>query len=206
LETTHASQEATGPQPERGITTLSLVLTVLGDDKPGLVEALASTVTAHGGNWLESRMAHLAGKFAGILRVSVPEPNAETLLTALQGLAPYGLRVMAERSLADAPAQGYQWLRLNVVGRDRPGIVRDISQALAQRRINIDEFQTALTSAPMSGEALFTATAQLRVPASVIVTELQAHLEQLAHDLMVDVVLEDVPAGKEAPRVMQFSA
>lgn len=178
--------------------THSLVLTVLGDDRPGLVESLASMVTAHGGNWLESRMAHLAGKFAGILRVSVPAPNAEALTTALQGLAAHGLRVMVERSLADEPAQGYQWLRLNVVGHDHPGIVRDISQALAWRGINIDEFDTELTSAPMSGEILFQATAQLRVPLAVVVTELQEHLEQLAHNLMVDIALEDVPVGEAA--------
>lgn len=180
------------------MTSLSLVLTVLGDDRPGLVESLASIITAHGGNWLESRMAHLAGKFAGILRVNVPAPNTEALTTALQGLASHGLRVMVERSRTDGPAQGYQWLRLNVVGNDHPGIVRDISQALAWRGINIDEFHTECTSAPMSGEILFKATAQLRVPVAVVVTELQEHLEQLAHNLMVDIVLQDVPTEVRA--------
>jgi glycine cleavage system regulatory protein len=144
-------------------------------------------------------MAHLAGKFAGILRVSVPAPHTEALTTALQGLASHGLRVMVERSFDDELTQGYQWLRLNVVGHDHPGIVRDISQALAWRGINIDEFHTELTSAPMSGEILFQATAQLRVPPAVVVTELQEHLEQLAHNLMVDIDLEDVPAAQEVP-------
>ena len=52
-----------------------LVLTLIGPDRPGLVESLAKRVTAHGGNWVESRMAHLAGQFAGILRVEVPPEN-----------------------------------------------------------------------------------------------------------------------------------
>jgi glycine cleavage system regulatory protein len=72
----------------------SLVLTVLGEDRPGLVEALSHIIAAHEGNWLESRMAHLAGQFAGILRASVPEGNATALLTALQGLAEHGLQVV----------------------------------------------------------------------------------------------------------------
>ena len=50
-----------------------LVLTLIGSDRPGLVEAVAEVIAGHGGNWLESRMAHLAGKFAGILRVEIPE-------------------------------------------------------------------------------------------------------------------------------------
>ena len=54
-----------------------LVLTVISDDKPGVVETLAKTITEHGGNWLECRMSHLAGKFAGILRVSVEIENLE---------------------------------------------------------------------------------------------------------------------------------
>ncbi len=44
-----------------------LVLTLIGPDRPGLVEAVAEPIAAHGGNWLESRMAHLAGQFAGIV-------------------------------------------------------------------------------------------------------------------------------------------
>lgn len=176
------------------MTTCSLVLTVLGDDRPGLVEALAFIVAAHGGNWLESRMAHLAGKFAGILRVSVPAPQADALATALQGLETHGLRVMVEHSRADTPAHNYQWFRLNLVGHDHPGIVRDVARALAWQGINIEEFHTELASAPMSGEILFKATAQIRVPLTVVVTDLQDHLEQLAHTLMVDIVLENASA------------
>jgi len=82
----------------------SLVLTVLGEDRPGLVEALSHIIAAHEGNWLESRMAHLAGQFAGILRANVPEGNAAALLTALQGLAAHGLQVVVTRSSTDAPA------------------------------------------------------------------------------------------------------
>ena len=56
-----------------------LVLTLIGADRPGLVESLAKRVAAHRGNWVESRMAHLAGQFAGILRVEVPAANVRSL-------------------------------------------------------------------------------------------------------------------------------
>lgn len=172
--------------------TTYLVLTVLGDDRPGLVESLSEVIAAHAGNWLESRMAHLAGKFAGILRASVPQANADALTNALQELESHGLRMIVEWSTSDEPVQDYRWLRLDLIGHDRPGIIRDISRSLAWRGINIDELNTEYMSAPMSGDMLFKATAQLRVPLEVAITELQENLETLAHDLMIDIILEDV--------------
>lgn len=169
-----------------------LVLTILGEDRPGLVESVAQVIALHDGNWLESRMARLAGKFAGILRASVPSTNMQALTTALERLEGHGLRVMIEWSPSEAAAEGYRQLTLNVIGNDRLGIIRDISQALARRGINIDELHTAYMSAPMTGETLFKATAQLRVPLQVSLADLQEHLEKLAHDLMVDIDLADI--------------
>ena len=168
----------------------SLVLTVLGEDRPGLVESLASIIAAYDGNWLESRMAQLAGQFAGILRTSVPDANAASLINALQGLAVHGLQVVVARSSTDEPAQNFRWLTLDLVGNDHLGIIRDLARTLAQRGINIEELKTECTSAPMTGGILFKATARLRVPLDVAVTELQVTLEQLAHDLMVNITLE----------------
>jgi glycine cleavage system regulatory protein len=173
----------------------SLVLTVLGEDRPGLVEALSHIIAAHEGNWLESRMAHLAGQFAGILRASVPEGNAAALLTALQGLTAHGLQVVVARSTTEALTPEARWLTLDLVGNDHPGIIRDLAHTLAQCGINIDELQTACTSAPMTGVMLFKATARLRVPWEVVVTDLRSTLEQLAHDLMVDITLEGLPVS-----------
>jgi glycine cleavage system regulatory protein len=173
----------------------SLVLTVLGEDRPGLVEALSHIIAAHQGNWLESRMAHLAGQFAGILRASVPEAHAAALRTALQGLASHGLQVVIARSSTNAPAPVARWLMFDLVGNDHPGIIRDLAHTLAQRGINIDELQTACTSAPMTGAMLFKATARLRVPREVAVADLRTALEQLAHDLVVDITLEGLPVS-----------
>ncbi len=173
----------------------SLVLTVLGEDRPGLVEALSHIIATHEGNWLESRMAHVAGQFAGILRASVPEGNATALLTALQGLAAHGLQVVITRSPTDAPPPEARWLMLDLVGNDHRGIIRDLAHTLARRGINIDELQTACTSAPMTGGMLFKATARLRVPREVAVADLRTALEQLAHDLTVDITLEGLPVS-----------
>jgi glycine cleavage system regulatory protein len=167
-----------------------LVLTLIGRDRPGLVEALAAQITKHGGNWEESRMAHLAGKFAGILRVSLPTDAASSLTEALATLEREGLRVVVEGAEPIGTEASAKRLRLELVGNDREGIVRDISQALARRRVNVDELHTTCEDAPMGGGQLFRASAILRVPTDVPVEELRSTLESLADDLMVELSLD----------------
>lgn len=166
----------------------SLVVTVIGDDRPGIVEELSEHVLAAGGNWEESRMARLAGKFAGLLLASVDEDRAEALAARLTALRSGGLSVVAARGSA-ADADALQTYSLQVFGSDHPGIVRDIARVLARHGVNIEELETEVTSAPMSGEALFRAQAQLRLPASITAERLRGLLEELAADVMVDVTL-----------------
>lgn len=165
-----------------------LVLTVIAPDQPGLVEKLAKCVAEQGGNWLESRMARMAGQFAGILRVAVPAERHQALEQALQALAAEGIRVLLAPS---GPEPGGEWqpIYLELVGNDRPGIVRDITRLLSEHGINVESLTTEVLSAPMSGEPLFRAEALLGVPAGVPLPLLQEHLEALADDLMVELNL-----------------
>jgi glycine cleavage system regulatory protein len=167
-----------------------LVITLIGPDRPGVVESVAEPIAAHGGSWLESRMAHLAGMFAGILRVEVPAENVGALTATLGGLAQSGLRVVVEESHPElsAPAQ-QQLMDLDLLGTDRPGIVREISRLLAAHGVNIEELATDRTAAPMSGEMLFRARARVRVPAGADMPGLRSRLEKLASDLMVEATL-----------------
>ena len=167
----------------------SLILTVLGPDRPGLVEALAGPIAAHGGNWLESRMAHLAGKFAGILRIEVEDAQAAPLGAALAALEAQGLRVVVERDDAPPAPPNLRFMVVELEGLDRPGLVKEIAQVLAERGVNIEELVTDRTQAPMSGEQIFRSRAWIHVPPRVNADELRVRLERLAGDLMVQVTL-----------------
>jgi glycine cleavage system regulatory protein len=166
-----------------------LVLTLIGPDRPGIVEAIAEPIARHGGNWLESRMAHLAGKFAGILRIDVPAENADALVEALHGLEARALKLTIELGPAVAQGGADRQMTVELVGLDRPGIVREISRALAEHGVNIEELTTDRTAAPMSGELLFRSRASISVPAEVDPSHLRERLERLAGDLMVQVTL-----------------
>jgi len=173
----------------------SLVLTVIGADRPGLVEALSEAVAAHGGSWLESRMAHLAGHFAGLLRVAVPEDRREALEADLGRLEARGLRVMIAPARAATATPPAAPLRLDAVGQDRPGIVREIARALSAQGVNVEELETHTDSAPMSGELLFHVSARLRPPAGVGAEALRGALEKIADELMVDLKLDEAGEG-----------
>ncbi|HXJ21876.1 MAG TPA: ACT domain-containing protein [Polyangia bacterium] len=166
-----------------------LVLTLLGPDRPGLVELVAGVIAAHDGNWLESRMSHLAGKFAGILRAELPADRVAEATAALAKLESRGLKVTVEAAARAGQRVPDQVMDLDLVGLDRPGIVREISQLLAANGVNVDELVTNRSSAPMSGEMLFEARARVRVPPSTDVAKLQAELERVATDLVVEVKL-----------------
>ena len=175
------------------------ILTLIGPDRPGLVEAVAERVVARGGNWMASRLAHLGGKFAGIAHVAVPEAEAESLAEDLSALEADGLVVQVEEAgkalggtapageamVAPSPSQHL----LQVVGSDRPGIVREISGVLAAAGINVESLSTEYTAAPMSGGPIFRAAFQFLMPPAHSVDQLRSDVEAVAGDLMVEVSL-----------------
>ena len=169
----------------------SLVVTVIGADRPGLVSLLSDCGKAHGASWAESRMASLAGQFAGIVRFEVDAADAAPLAAALAALESAGLRVVIAEGRGTAHPADSRMLKLELVGHDRPGIVRDISRVLADSGVSIEQLDTEIVSGAMSGGSLFQARALLQVPRTVATGELRRVLEALANELMVDIALDD---------------
>ena len=166
----------------------TFVLTVVGDDRSGLVAAVADVVGDHGGNWENSQLAELSGAFAGIIEVSVAAERADELraaLTALEGL----LKVTVHPGADEPPKIPARALTLQVIGNDHPGIVREISAVLRNHDVSIDHLTTRTAEAAMYGGRLFEATVVARVPASVDLDALTGELERLATEIQVDVTL-----------------
>ena len=166
-----------------------LIVSLIADDKPGLIEDLAVVVSKYSGNWLESNMSQLAGKFAGIVRVSVDDANAEPLAKDLRAVST-SFNLQIESGNAD-DCEGLNsqadLLNVNIVGNDRPGIVMEISQALAQMGVNVESFATVCEAAPMSGDVLFKLEAVLRNSRNLDFEKLRKNLELLADDLIIEI-------------------
>jgi glycine cleavage system regulatory protein len=165
----------------------ALVLTVIGDDRVGLVEALADTVSTHGGNWEHSQMAELAGKFAGIVVVTVPAHRADDLVDALRALD--GLLEVSAHPGADVAADQRRWaqLMIDLIGNDRPGIVHEVSAVVSRHGLSIETMTTEVRDAPMAGGMIFDAHVVARIPPSTEQAAVRADLEKLATELMVDI-------------------
>ena len=174
---------------------IPLVMTVISPDRTGLVESIARTVAAHGGNWQESRMCRLGGEFAGILQIEISSEKKQALLDALQSLQTNGLQILVRPDQSASTDAARRETTLEIVGADHPGIVREITSALARAGVNVEEFSSEVVSAPMSGETLFKAEAQLHLPEHCDLAALKADLEKIAADLLVDVSFAG-PAGK----------
>lgn len=165
----------------------TLVLTLVGDDRAGIVSAVARAIDAHGGNWENSQLAELSGAFAGIVEVSVPAEGADALRDALAGIE--GLVTVAVAAVAPARLAESRRIALQVLGNDRPGIVRDISAALSAQGLSIERMTTETRDAAMSGGRLFEASIAAVVPGAVALDDVRARLERLAAEIQVDLTL-----------------
>jgi glycine cleavage system regulatory protein len=163
---------------------MELILTVMANDRPGIAERLAREIEAHQGNWLESRMATMAGKFAGIVRIDVPTEQSEKIQKALQGLRDEGLSVQIE--LGESIEETHETHEIEVVGNDRPGIVREVTNALASQGVNVVDLQTEIEPASMSGGFLFRAKIEFALQQNQNLENVISALEDLSPDLMVD--------------------
>ncbi len=171
----------------------SVIITIVGPDRPGLVEIISRVVETASGNWTHSRMAHLGGQFAGMLQIETDDSHIDGLVAALKDVEAGGgltVTVVSETGGGNfSPSDGATAV-LDLLGQDRPGIVRQIAAAIAARGANIEDLSTECFSAPMSGETMFRATASLHLPAGVSISDIQQDLEAIALDLMVDLSID----------------
>jgi glycine cleavage system regulatory protein len=168
----------------------TLIFTVIGDDRPGLVSSVSGPVSTHGANWERSRFARLAGKFAGIVLVTVSDEQLDSLIEDLRALEAQGLQIDIERT-DDLREQEWLQLRLELIGADHSGIVAEITACLASRRVSIEDLSTDVREAPMAGGRLFEAQALLKAPPTMSIEALRSMLEDLADDLMVELTLSE---------------
>ena len=166
----------------------SVVLSVIGSDRPGLTEALAAAVLSAGGNWLESHLSRLGGLYVGSVRVALEADKVEALRSAVQAVDAQGLEVRLAPAIEGGGAVG-EALQLSLVGQDRPGIVRQVTAVLSGLEVNIETFDTKITAEPHSGAPLFHMDASLRLPAGLNAAGVQAALEAISAEIMVDLSL-----------------
>ncbi|MCK5779184.1 MAG: hypothetical protein KAH11_10370 [Rhodospirillales bacterium] len=166
----------------------TLIITFIARDRPGVVEQLSDVVDTHDGNWLESRMAHLAETFAGVARVQVSSAKSKALQSALGDLGDSGFQVTVHVAGEGKDAKG-ELIDFEIVGPDHPGIVHELTKTIAGLKASVEEMETWIEGAPHGGGTLFHARTSVRLPEGLSEEDFRDALEDSANALVVDIVI-----------------
>lgn len=164
----------------------SLLITVIADDRPGVVQLLSDVIKSNGGNWLESNLSHLGGEFAGLIRINVPSKQKASLEAALAALSEQGVDVYNRQAKSVVDSESRNVTHLSVMGNDRSGIVEEIATVLSNHNVNVEKLNTRCEAAAMAGDTVFVADIQAYLPKNMSQHDLQEALEKLSDDLMVE--------------------
>lgn len=167
--------------------TSRMILSAIGSDRPGLTQALAEAVLGAGGNWLESHLSHLGGQYVGAVLVEIAEDRVAELEAAARAVDAQGLHVKVILAGEGPGKAAADTLRIELVGQDRPGIVREVTAALAPLQVNIEDLVTSTEHSAWSGELLFRAVARLSLPDAVSLDQVQDALEAISAEIIVDI-------------------
>ncbi|MFC7298883.1 ACT domain-containing protein [Herminiimonas aquatilis] len=175
--------------------TTSLIVSIVGTDRHGIVSSLADRAHRYGANWAASRLTRIAGEFAGMVHFEVPRENADALANALRGLESSGLQVVIAKSDGAKVSDAIKSVELELIGDDRVGIVSSLTKILAERNISIENIHTEIVRSGVSGKQTFKIGAHLLIPAKLSIEDLRKELGPLAHAMMLDIALDE----KQAP-------
>jgi glycine cleavage system regulatory protein len=174
--------------------TTSLIVSIVGPDRHGIVSLLADRAQRFGANWAASRMTRLASEFAGTVHFEVPRENVDALAAALRQLESSGLQVVIARSDGATVPDTLRSVELELVGDDRVGIVSNLTKILAERGVSIESIHTEILRSGVSGKQVFKIGAHLLAPAGLSIDKLQHDLSALAREMMLDIALGERPA------------
>jgi glycine cleavage system regulatory protein len=169
-----------------------LVLSVIGSDRPGLTKALAAAVLSAGGNWLESHLSRLGGLYVGSVLVELAADGVDRLRIAVSTVDAQGLEVRIAPASERLGAAG-EALHFGLVGQDHPGIVDQVTAVLSGLGANIETFKSWVDAEPHSGLPLFHMETRLRLPSELRADRVQAALEEISAEIMVDISVTPAP-------------
>lgn len=169
-----------------------LLVTSVGEDRPGIVAQLTEVFVKHGANLEESRMAILGGEFAAIMLVTVPDGKLQGLQDALQTLKKESITVTCKTTsgVATTAAKSHESYVLHLRGADHEGIVHRVTTCLRDKAVNIQSLETEVINAPETGTPLFSMKAILQVPSSVKYDQLRSSLDEISRTESVDIDIE----------------
>lgn len=168
-----------------------LVISAIGDDRPGIVKSLSQTILDNGCNIEDSRMSVLGGAFAVIMLVSGNWNTLAKLESTMQALGEeLGLAITVRRTEPRQLARNQLPYTVDVISLDHPGIVNQLATFFARRGINIQDMSTSSYSAAHTATPMFAVRMTIEVPSGEHIATLREDFLELCDQLNLDGVIE----------------
>ena len=161
---------------------IQLMVTVSGSNQADLIKILSDKTDVLGGKWLNSKISHIDAYVAGLIKIEIDSENVEQLITEFKAL---DIKVETA-NLGAVTHEKPTPLDLCIDGKDRPGLVRHITQVLSDNSIKVENMECSRLGVPAIGGTLFTSHFKIIVDEQFDKTILVSSLQDIASDLIID--------------------
>lgn len=164
-----------------------LVITALGDDRPGIVDELSNALFKHALNIEDSRMSVLGGEFAVLLLVSGGDQSIDDFVADTPGLEQsLNMKLLVKRTRTAAAQQALVPYTVEVVAIDHPGIVHKLASFFSAKKINIVDLNTQRYAAAHTATPMFAVNMTIGIPADIAIKPLRDEFINMCDELNLD--------------------
>lgn len=164
-----------------------LVITALGDDRPGIVDELSNALVKHNLNIEDSRMSVLGGEFAVLLLVSGSQQSIDDFVADTASLEQsLNMKIQVKTTRSDTSATALVPYTVEVVAIDHPGIVHKLASFFSSQQINIVDLHTERYAAAHTATPMFAVNMTIGVPADIAIKTLREEFIDMCDELNLD--------------------
>ncbi len=170
-----------------------LVLSAIGADRNGLVDALTKAIKEAGCNIVDSRMAVMGGEFAMLMLLSGTWDTVAKIENVFPRLErKLDLIIVSKRTAGRNTEDWIMPYAVEVVSVDKPGIVHELAHFFSSREIGIEDMYTSNYSAQRTSTPMFSLHMTIGVPANSSIAALRSEFMDFCDQLNLDAVMEPV--------------
>jgi glycine cleavage system transcriptional repressor len=164
-----------------------LVITALGDDRPGIVDELSNALFKHNLNIEDSRMSVLGGEFAVLLLVGGSPESIDNFVADTASLEEsLNMKILVKVTSSEVRRQALVPYNVEVVAMDNPGIVHNLASFFSSRQINIVDLNTERYAAAHTATPMFAVNMTIGIPADIPLKQLRDEFISMCDELNLD--------------------
>ncbi len=168
-----------------------LVITAVGDDRPGIVNDLTKHILENDCNIADSRMSILGGEFALILLLAGNWNSIAKIEEVLPKLGnSLGLNITAKRTEPRSQQGNLLNYHVDALAMDQPGLVHKVTEFFSSRSINIESLNSDSYNAAHTGTPMFSINMTVNIPAEQSISQIREQYMDFCDSMNMDGMIE----------------